>query len=315
MEATVFSLELPALVISLGSGLAVLALAAAGYGLILRRDAALRRIEALAGSRQPGVEGGFLSDLVPALGRWLSRLAKPAKPKQEWQISRIRRELLAAGFRSKQALNILLGLKVLTCLALPPLSLLPPLPDRLPGTGLALALVGLAGLGFLLPNLVLSLIHRKRADKIDRELPEALDLLVLAVEAGLGLDAALKRVSLELAVSCPVLAEELAVVSLELKAGIPRDKALKNLADRCGVDDVSNLVTMLTQADRFGVSVGRSLRVHSDTVRTKRRQQLEEKAAKIPLKLLFPILFLIFPAIMAVMIGPALIKVTENIFR
>jgi len=111
------------------------------------------------------------------------------------------------------------------------------------------------------------------------------------------------------------LAAELTMVSLELKAGFPREKALKNLADRCGVEELSGLVNMLNQADRFGVSVGRSLRVHSDTVRTKWRQAMEEKAAKVPLKLLFPVLFMIFPAIIVVMAGPAIIRVTETMLK
>ena len=177
-----------------------------------------------------------------------------------------------------------------------------------------MALVGAAGLGFLLPNLVLDHLRRKRSDRLDRELPEVLDLLVLAVEAGLGLDAALRKVSSELSISSPTLSEELAIVSLELRAGIPRDRALRNLAARCGVEDITSLVAMLTQADKFGVSIGRSLRVHADTVRTKRRQKFEEKATKIPLKLLFPVLFFIFPAIMAIMIGPALIAAKDNFF-
>jgi len=301
--------------IALLVGLAVLALAGAGYGFLLRRTPTARRVDHLSGVHEEGQGTDLKARLAPAVNPVFRRLAELAKPKQDWQVSRIRKELVTAGFRSKGALNVFLGAKVLSLVVLPPLILLSPLPDRVTPLTLSGAMVGAACAGFLLPNYYLAIRRRKRVDLINRELPEVLDLMVLAVEAGLGLDAALKRVSKELAVSARTMAEELAIVSLELKAGVQRNRALRNLADRCGVDDVSNLVAMLNQADRFGVSVGRSLRVHSDSVRTKRRQQAEEKAAKIPLKLLFPVLLLIFPAIMAIMVGPALIQVSENLFR
>jgi tight adherence protein C len=135
------------------------------------------------------------------------------------------------------------------------------------------------------------------------------DLLVVCVEAGLGLDAAVRRVGEDMALSAPVLAQEFRFLSLELAAGTARPTALKHLADRTGVEEVASLVSMINQADRFGVSIGRSLRVHSETVRTARRQKLEEKAAKTSLKLLFPLLFCIFPTILVVIGGPAAIKI------
>jgi len=205
--------------------------------------------------------------------------------------------------------------RVVLCLAAPPLLLMVPAVQKLPPLGLFGALAAGAWGCFMLPSLWLESRIKSRRRRITRELPEVLDLLVIAVEAGLGLDAAVKRVAREVTLSCPILAQELNLMALELKVGIPRQMALKNLAQRCACDEVSSLVTMLIQADRFGVSVGRSLRIHSETVRTKRRQQLEEQAAKVPLKLLFPVLFLIFPAIMAVMAGPAIIKVTESILK
>jgi len=195
------------------------------------------------------------------------------------------------------------------------LVLISPAPARLGDLQLILALVGAATLGFFLPQFLLESRIRSRRKAITRELPDVLDLLVIAVEAGLGLDQAVRRVADEVAVSSPTLGLEFNLVSLEMQAGIPRQMALKNLAQRCGVEEVGGLVAMLVQADRFGVSVGRSLRVHSDTVRTKRRQQMEEAAAKIPLKLLFPVLFMIFPAIMVVMAGPAVIRVSQSMLN
>ena len=221
MEPTIVVSSNQAFLFSLGFGLAVLFLALGVYALLLRKSPLARRIESISagGAGQPqSLVGQKLKTLIRSL---LFRMAEPAKPKQEWQVSRLRKELLTAGFRTSQALNMFLGIKVCCFLLFPLLALASPLRERLTGSLLAVALVLAAGLGFLLPNLVLDNLRRKRIDKLDRELPEVLDLLVLAVEAGLGLDAALKRVSSELAISSPTLSSELAIVSLELRAGIP----------------------------------------------------------------------------------------------
>ena len=142
-------------------------------------------------------------------------------------------------------------------------------------------------------------------------LPDALDLLVVSVEAGLGLDQAIQRVSTELDFAHPDLSQELGLINLELRAGKARSEALHNLATRTGVDDISSLVAMLVQTDKFGTSVAQSLRVHSETVRTKRRQRAEEAAAKTGVKMVFPLVFCIFPAIWVVTIGPAAIKFVQ----
>ncbi|MEW5912095.1 MAG: type II secretion system F family protein [Thermodesulfobacteriota bacterium] len=306
----------PEVLVVAGAGLCVFFLALAVYILWRRgQDPSQRRLENLAGdgtAAEEAPEGRSLKDIGLAL---LSRLSQPARPRHAWQESELRNRLARAGFRSPSALRVFLGLRV-ACLLLAMLwVLLSPLPQRAGVLPLVLALVGAACLGYMIPQIILESRTRRRQKAITRELPDVLDLLVITVEAGLGLDAAIKRVSQEVDRSCPTLGGELNMLSLELRAGIPRAMALRNLAQRCGVDEVSGLVTMLIQADRFGVSVGRSLRVHSDTVRTKRRQQMEEAAAKIPLKLLFPVLFMIFPAIMLVMAGPAIIRVSQGLFR
>jgi tight adherence protein C len=145
-------------------------------------------------------------------------------------------------------------------------------------------------------------------------LPDALDLMAVCIEAGLGLDAAMLRVNAELGVRSHALKEEFELLLLELRAGSGRDKALKNLALRTGVEDIDTLVAMLIQADRFGTSIGDSLRVFIDNLRTKRRLRAEEKAAKIALKLLFPLIFCIFPTLIAVLLGPAIIQVMRQVF-
>jgi tight adherence protein C len=294
---------------------AVLSLGCAAVATALGRDPVRRRVRGLAGE---GSAAGVGDELPAALRRTLvgllRSLARPALPRQGWQLTHLRNNMLFAGFRSPHAVHVYLGARVAAAVLLIPVAWLF-FADRLEGPLLPLALVGGAAAGFMLPGLWLNSLIRKRRNAISKELPEVLDLLVIAVEAGLGLDSAVRRVAKEVRHSCPVLSGELSQVSLELKAGIPRQQTLRNFASRCGVEEISGLVTMLIQADRFGVSVGRSLRVHSDTVRTKRRQKLEEQAAKVPLKLLFPVLFLIFPAIMVVMAGPAIIKVSESILK
>jgi tight adherence protein C len=163
----------------------------------------------------------------------------------------------------------------------------------------------------VLAGVVLARLAKRRQHRIRLSLPDALDLLVVSVEAGLGLDQALQRVGDELAFAHPELAEDLRMINLELRAGKPRVEALHNLADRTGVDDVASLVAVLVQTDKFGTSVAQSLRVQSEVLRTKRRQRAEEAAAKTGVKMVFPLVFCIFPAIWVVTIGPAAIKFVQ----
>src|SRR5262249_7294823 len=173
--------------------------------------------------------------------------------------------------------------------------------------------LGACGVGYILPGFLLARIAKRRQHRIRLGLPDALDLLVVSVEAGLGLAQALQRVADELAVAHQDLADELRLISLELRAGKPRSEALRNLGERTQVDDVTSLVAMLVQTDKFGTSVAQSLRVHSETSRTKRRQRAEEAAAKTGVKMVFPLVFCIFPAIWIVTIGPAAIKFIQVI--
>jgi tight adherence protein C len=164
------------------------------------------------------------------------------------------------------------------------------------------------GVAYVVPSMVLARMAKRRQHRIRLGLPDALDLLVVSVEAGLGLDQAIQRVSDELAFAHPDLSDELRLINLELRAGKARADALHNLATRTALDDVSSLVTMLVQTDKFGTSVAQSLRVHSETLRTKRRQRAEEAAAKTGAKMVFPLVLCIFPAIWVVTLGPAVIK-------
>ncbi len=227
-------------------------------------------------------------------------------PKSPSEMGKLQKKLVAAGYRSNEALAVLFGVRV--GLALVAFAICGTAVLMRPNIPIALAA---CGLGYLLPSMAVARLAKRRQHRIRLGLPDALDLLVVSVEAGLGLDQAIQRVGDELAFAHPDLCDELRLINLELRAGKARTEALHNLGDRTGVEDVISLVAMLVQTDRFGTSVAQSLRVHSETVRTKRRQRAEEAAAKTGVKMVFPLVFCIFPAIWVVTIGPAAIKFVQ----
>jgi tight adherence protein C len=262
-----------------------------------------RRLEEL--SLKPEVEEKpRFQSLVGVLKRLGERVPKSPK-----EMGSLRLRLVQSGYRREEALTIFFGIRVAFALSL--FSLFST--GILTRPNLTFAL-GALGLGYILPGMVLARLAKRRAHRIRLSLADALDLLVVSVEAGLGLDQALTRVGQELAFAYPELSDELRLINLELRAGKPRPEALRNLADRTGVDDLSSLVTMLIQTDKFGTSVAQSLRVYSETLRTKRRQRAEEAAAKTGVKMVFPLVLCIFPAIWVVTIGPAAIKFITVLF-
>jgi len=262
-----------------------------------------QRLSEIRGTDQP-VERPTSQWVTDSFKR-LSRYA-PASTKD---LGKIERKLITAGYRSKEAMSVFMGIRLASALAVFGVASLPVFGR----TNVAVAL-GLAGIGYLLPTMVLGRKAQRRQHRIRLSLPDALDLLVVSVEAGLGLDQALQRVSQELAFAHPDLSDELRLVNLELRAGHARSDALRNLGERTGVDDLSSLVAMLIQTDKFGTSVAQSLRVHSETLRTKRRQRAEEAAAKTGVKMVFPLVFCIFPAVWVVTIGPAAIRFVQVLF-
>jgi tight adherence protein C len=223
--------------------------------------------------------------------------------------SALRQRLIRAGYPNAAAVPMFMGAR----LALPA-GLFIGAGTLLPTLGYSAAVtlimaVYFAVMGYVMPGLVVGRRIKKRQKEMQRALPDALDMLVVSVEAGLGLNAALVRVSEEMDRMSPVLSEQLGLVNLEIRAGTSREDALRNLADRTGLQDISSLVGMLIQTDRFGTSVAQALRVHAETMRTKRRQRAEEAAAKTTIKLVFPLVFCIFPAMFVVILGPALIEI------
>jgi tight adherence protein C len=240
-------------------------------------------------------------------------LAKLATSKhEEWDDSLLRLRFLHAGYRNQTAATVFLAIKTATVITFPTLFLVfGPSSLRLIFT--AFWAIVLAAVGYYLPDVVLRQKIANRQREILDNFPDAVDLLTVCVEAGLGLDAALSRVTEELRVKCPVLAEELHLVNLELRAGGTRQQALRNFALRTGLDELNTFVAMLVQAERFGTSIADSLRVYSGELRAKRKARAEEAAAKVAVKLLFPLMFCLFPALMLVIMGPGIINIYRHL--
>ena len=260
-----------------------------------------RRLAEIGGSNALPVEAPSWEKMAAAFKR-MGRVA----PQSPSEMGKLQRRLVAAGYRNSEALVVFLGVRV-ACAAIAFAALATPIFMR-PNIVLAF---GAAGLGYVIPTIVLARLEKRRQHKLRLSLPDALDLLVVSVEAGLGLDQAIQRVGEELVFAHKELCEELRLINFELRAGKARSEALHNLGERTGVDDIISLVAMLVQTDKFGTSVAQSLRVHSDTLRTKRRQRAEEAAAKTGVKMVFPLVLCIFPAIWVVTLGPAAIKIVQ----
>lgn len=274
---------------------------------------AQRRLDAMAQRPQAAQEPGH-GRLAEALARWLAPLARPALPEGGWEKSPLRVRFYNAGLRAGAAPIVYLGLKTLLTFVLPAIFLfvLWASEIRAPQTSVLFLLLLLAGIGYYLPNAALAQLIARRQRELFEAFPDALDLMRVCIEAGLGLDAAIERVGREMQLESKALSEEFHLVSLELRAGAARSDALRNLALRVSLDDIDALVSMLVQADRFGTSVADALRVHSETLRTRRRLIAEEAAAKLPVKLLFPLVFCVFPALLTVLLGPAAIAIYRN---
>jgi tight adherence protein C len=227
----------------------------------------------------------------------------------------IKKTLIQAGFSREKATSIYMGFKVGLALGLPILALPFLLRIHLNFIFLCGVIYLLLLAGFLIPALVVGHLVSRRKNEIRDSLPDALDLMVVCMEAGQGLNAAIKRVGEDLSLSNPTLSQELLKLNLEINAGQEREQALRNLGERTGVDEVISLCNILIQSDRFGTSIVNTLKIQSDSMRTDRRQKLEALAAKTPVKLVFPLLFFIFPAIMVVVLGPAMIRISETLLK
>jgi len=248
---------------------------------------------------------GFFVKLAEQVGEKL-----PISPQD---VSYTRRLLVAAGYRSEAAVRVYYGLKVLLAIVLLATAFF--VRDALTANPVLRIVVIIGGglAGYFLPSLFLDRMVQARQERLRLSLPDALDLMVVCVEAGLGLDQAIRSVSEELKNAHPDLCEELSLVNLEMRAGKRRADALRNLADRTGEPELRKLVAILIQADRFGTSIAESLRTHSDFMRVRRRQEAEERAGKVGVKLVFPIFFFILPSMLVVAAGPGILQLAKNL--
>jgi tight adherence protein C len=244
---------------------------------------------------------------------WVSSLGKFAMSGKE-DASELRQSLVQAGFRHPKGTAIYFGIRVLLAILVPVIYLLANAVDGVLTSGNLMICFMTAGVGFYIVPYLLKFITARRQDRIDKALPDVLDLLIVSMEAGLSLQATLNRVSEEVKSMSIDLYKELQLTNAELRTGITREEALRNLGERTGVQNVKALVGLMIQSDRMGASIVKSLRTHAAFLRVQRAQRAEEKAAKLPVKILFPMLLFIFPAIFVVVIGPAIIQISKTSF-
>ncbi|HYK38272.1 type II secretion system F family protein [Alloacidobacterium sp.] len=293
------------------SFLVIFLLIGSGGLLLFYREAMMKRLSDVVTPRakQTRLRDAFQqtsSSISDAMGH-LERIL----PKSQTEISVVQQRLVRAGYRSESAPKFLFGAKVLTPLILCLLAMVSGLGNFNPFIVYAFAL----GVGYLGPDFWLGRKIKKRQDRIRRGLPDVLDLLVICIEAGLSMDHATARTAKELESAQPDIADELGVTVLEQRAGVSRGEAWKHFAERTAVESVRALVNILIQSEKFGTSVAKTLRTHSETLRTQRRQKVEELAAKTTVKLVFPLVFFIFPSLFLVTLGPAAIVMAESFHK
>jgi tight adherence protein C len=283
-----------------------ISLALAGLYLWLVPTQAQQRLEQMAGPAAP-------TAWTARAARWAQPLARLSAPTGAWQESPLRLHFLQAGIGREDARLLYFGAKTLLPLLLAGVVFAALQGSRTSTLELLLALAVAALCGSYAPNLVLALARRQRQREIFEHFPDATDLMLICMEAGLSMDSALARVEREMRLSSGALADELHLTQLELRAGVPREQALRHLALRTGVEEIATFGLMLRQAERLGTSIGDSLRVYSDELRHKRMTRAEEAAARVPTKMLLPLVLCIFPSIILVVMGPAAITVIRTL--
>jgi tight adherence protein C len=304
------------LLIALFTFLTVVLVSSAAFFYVTSREALQtwrRRADGTPiGSEATGT-GDQLMGQFHALLEWFARMNQPSNVDE---VRATRRRLITAGYRSGKAPVFFTGAKLLLAVLMTALIAL--VPVKVLGfptfSNLVFYYVLAATCGYYAPVVWLRKAIAQRKDALQRAIPDALDLMVVCVEAGLGLDQAITRVGEEVKRTHPALSDELNLLALELRTGVSRQEALRNFAHRTDLEEARNLVALLVQTDRFGTSIGQALRVHADAMRTTRRLRAEELAAKMPVKLLFPLVFFIFPSMFIVLLGSAVIQMIRVLF-
>ncbi len=240
-------------------------------------------------------------------------LSKLSLPEEGWQSSSVLLKFLQAGIRNNNAPHYYFAVKTLLAVVLPMVLALFLYFDQsnIPIVRAMFLVLLTAAVGYYLPEILLGLITKKRIKRMRNSLPDMIDLMVICTESGMGIDAAIARISREMARSNPDLSEEFYLMALEMRAGATRIEAMRNLALRSRLEELDDLVSMLVQAEKFGTSLAKSLRIHSEMMRTRRTQLAEEFAVKIPVKMLLPLILFIFPTLMIVLLGPAIIQMIQ----
>lgn len=281
-------------------------------GILLFAPVALRaRLARFMGRKEEAKPENGWTDRVARAAQPLTRLSVP---EDGWEKSPMRTRFINAGWHNRSAPTLYFASKTVLVLLLPAivgivLAVRPIISDN---TQILFLLLLAASCGYYLPNVVLGRLIELRKREVFESIPDALDLLTVCVEAGLSLERAMVKVAAEIHIKSLVLAQELQLVMMEMRTGFSKEKSLRNFALRVGLDDVDVLVAMLIQSERFGTSIADALRVHAENLRNKRRVLAEEKAAKIGLKLLFPLIFCIFPTLLMVLLGPAGIQIMRT---
>ena len=276
----------------------------------LNGDPVRKRVARLSGlENSKNEQSEFVSNLI----KIVDPISKLSLPSEGWEKSPLHIRFVSAGWRSPEAPKLYFGIKTLLTLTFTALTyafLDKSLQADNPNAVVIILTIA-AAIGYYLPNIVLSTVLKNRKQEIVENLPDATDLLIVCMEAGLSFDQALSKVATEIKIKSKILSEEFELVLMEVRTGFTRARALKNLSLRTGAEDIDLLATMVNQSERFGTSIADSLRVYADTARTKRRQKAEETAGKIATKLLFPLLFCMLPAIFVVLLVPALMQIKE----
>jgi tight adherence protein C len=287
------------------------------YWLFMRpQSASTERLKKLAGMSGSGASVSVSLDEEHAGEKFAQRIATPLNrlvPASAAEVQKLQKKLMQAGFRSNHAPIIYRTIQLLTMATLPTLIALTCAILARPLNSALFWILASFVVGFFAPRYILGRLIRSRQLRVRWGLADALDLMVISIEAGLGLNAAMVKVSSELKQVHPDISEEFELANLEIRVGRERDEALRNLAERTGVDDLRSLVAMLIQTDRFGTSIAKAIRVFSDSLRTKRRQRAEQAAQKAAVKLLFPLACFLFPTLFIAILGPALLQLMDTL--